>query len=538
MSETARSYTIASKKAGRRRRRRFASASRAVAFLFVGVAAVLLWMTRDSHELWRFLPSGQKVYVLASNPLATREELQFSRVWGAFPTPVVNEWRDRLSWEPSVPSWLLRHVLREQLVVTSASLDRGGDALITARMSRLGALITRMLPLLPQVERDHAGGLGLLRLDNPELYLAVRGRVLLASFSRDTLIRALTLTTGDTMDRRLYEDLAQGAGGSVRGALTLDPDDLLGSGFKSVQFALEVNAERASLASRFQIRDSARARFGPLLNGVTPQTLQPPPDGAVEISLDVGKPVREIWPSLGQALQIDWLSAAQWQEWERLDPPRRGARPDTAHLLTDLLGPLGPGVRLSCTKIDPNELIPFPRLAGTIDADAPALRTKLAGWPEPPPEAGPRDSFPRVDAEAGLMFLPVPGSPSIEPVGKIENSMFWIATDRATLEDAIKAGKSNRDLPQANLYVRVVPKLIINDLIESARLLAESGLLNGHTPASFEETAATWSRAAQTLREAELAVSVKQDVIELTLTLDCASTRAGTASASQRPRSG
>src|SRR5690606_31931966 len=92
--------------------------------------------------------------------------------------------------------------------------------------------------------------------------------------------------------------------------------------------------------------------------------------GMVRISMNLGVPLSQVADVLAAATGGD---ETLWQEWRRTPETTEGLLP---HLLTRLIDASGPGVALSITGADLNEMIPVPVVLWCADGD-PALVDEL-----------------------------------------------------------------------------------------------------------------------------------------------------------------
>lgn len=480
---------------------------------------VALWMTRNSYGAGEFIPAGMRYNVVLTDPVNGVQRIAQSNVWNAWPDvksreAVLNKLRE----DPGVPRWILNNLLTQRLYLAGDDVREYSDVLAITQMSRIGTLLERFLPYGADVEKDLAGGLNLRHVSSSDIYYAVRGRVLILSKKRDVLIRALTLRGGDSLTEEAIENLQREGAEDMRGTVQLAADDPLGDAFSSIAFAIRIDNDRAYAKCHAIIHDVARDRFGPLLNGAKPYALEQPIPGVIELSANFGKPLREVWASLGEALQISWLNAAQWQAWETLPAD---STPTMAHTITNMIGPLGPSMRLSCTGFDVNEMFPVPVLAGTLRIPANAV-PNLAALPPPPEGTNPWDSFARYNADKQLASIPLISGPSLEPAAKIAGRDLVIGTSRVAVEKIASEKPTTTELPeQANLYVRVIPTQVVREGVGALRLFAEMDMLRGYDLQSFDEAAKGWEASAARVQEVVLIASGTDEALDVELRVLC-----------------
>ncbi len=523
MSDSVRNYTgqVGSLKA-RRRRGDNRGLIRRIAFpLALILVIAFAWVTRDSYSVTQCMPGGQRICMVIADPMHARERVAASRVWRSIPAGEIKDTlSSALNQDQGIPDWILNNLFFERIYVSANDVHEFSDVLALSRMTRIGVLLERCHALVPGIEDDYAGGLRLRHVPDMGLFYAVRGRVLLFSPSREALIHALTLAKEQVVDGTTVADLTQAGTEDLRGTFALNPDDPFGEVFRSIAFAVRVDANAAQAKFRGRFRPESRDRFGPLFDGAAPVALAAPPEGMIQISADFGKPVRDVWSGLGQLFAIDWLSKSQWDAW---NSPKAEGAPGAGRFLTSLVGYTGPGIRLSVVDVDVNEIVPMPVLAGTLDADAGQLAA-LAAVPAPPDDALPWDSYPRYDEGKGLAYIPMIGGPSLEPAAAALEGQLLLCTSRVTTEELLAAPPASTALPSVgNVYVRVLPVPLTEAIIECGRLLTAFDGLRGYDKETFELAASRWRASAAAIDDVMALASVRDGALEVELRIACTS---------------
>jgi len=478
-----------------------------------------LWLTRDTNDVAEFMPAGLRYNVVLADPVNSRERVLKSAVWNAWPDAASRERvLEALRKDPGLPQWVMNNLVTERLYLLGSDVRDFSDMLAITRMSRIGTLLEKFHRISGGVTSDYAGGLRLRHAADGSIYYAVRGRVLLISTSRESLIRSLTLAPDTAVDEATHAELARDGVEDFRGTVELAEDDPLGDAFQSIAFAVRIDADKAYAKCHAIIRESARPRFGPLLNGAKPLPLEEPLPGPIELSANFGKPVREVWASLGEALQSSVINAAQWQTWES---GGEAGVPTNAQAITNMLGPLGPSIRLSFTGIDVNEMVPAPTIVGTF-ATPQGVVPALDKLPPPPADAKPWDSYPRYDAEAKLAHMPLIGGPSLEPTAMLAGRQLVISSSRSAAESLVKAMPAAATMPEeANLFIRVRPKPVVEEVTAALRLFAEVGMLRGYTLEEFDDASGTWAASAARVSEVVVIASGVENSIDAELRVLC-----------------
>jgi len=464
------------RKPGRRRRSHTGWGATLLVVILLGGGA-FWWLTRDTYPLARLIPAGQHYQLFADDVLTKRAKVAQSRLWQALPASL--GWADvpqNLARDFGMPEWVLNNLLPDQCYVSGNDLRSFGDVLFVTRTTRIGCLLAKVSRFLPKAEHDPAGGLHLRRLPEPGLYYAVRGRLLLVSPSRNALIRALTVRPEESLQDKAPEHWKVSGAEDLRGTIAPAPDDPLGRVFDSVSFALRLDSASAKMKCRGVLRPDLADRLGDLLAEVTPGTLRSPPEGMLRVSLNLGKPVQDLWAVAGQAVGKAELFGGLWEQWSTTPPD---APPGLPQIATALLGPLGPGVRFSWRGVDLNEMVPVPEIVAVFDAVPERLFEALAAIPPPPEGVQPWDTYPRYDAETKRVHVPMVGGPSIEPTAGPYGGALLVSSSR-TVGDALldRPPQDGTLSQQGNLYACVRLRPCVQTVNDVAALFAEHNLLN------------------------------------------------------------
>ncbi len=518
MTETVRSYSGGRKvratqiRYGRRRIGSYVT-SAAVVLLVLG-----LWTTRDSHQIETLIPADHAYQIATTDFLNKGERVAESRVWTALPSAWGLDVVPRhLSDKLGMPAWVLNNLLPGRTHVSGNDLKNFGDVLIVAKMTRIGCLLERFNGWIPGIEDDPAGGLELRHVLKADLYYAVRGRVLLVSRSRATLIRALTLRPEDALgEERLARVIEESGNEDVCGVVSISPDDPLGQVAAGASFALRIDPAAATLKCKLALRPDCAFADG-LFTDLGPQRLQTPPDGCVEISMNFNRSAGDVYGAVVKAAGHDEKMAELWQTWT--------SGSATGPLLTgvaQLLAPLGPGICLTWCGIDCNEMVPVPELVARFDAKPDVVLSAFEALPHPPEDARPWDPYFRYDAATGRLMIPSVGGPSMQPIAGMLGDSLLVSTSTRAAEPILSGDAAPKflDTP-GNLYVRVRPKQAAEAVVKAGELLAGAHLLKGYTPESYQQAAAPWLANASALEEVGALVACDKGEIMLTVGLVC-----------------
>lgn len=523
MSETPRTYAGLGRPLSQRRApgRRLGPG----AWMALGAVAVAvvygLWTTRDRYPMEEFIPAEQRLQIVVSDVLNKRGKIANSRVWEALPDAgELREITDLLNSEIALPGWVVNNLIGRECHLSANRLEGLEDAIFVTRMTPVGTLLERLNLFVPGIERDRAGGLHVRRLPEAGLYYAVRGRVLVVSPSRRALIYSLTLSEEErAVPGAVAAALAAAGSEDVSGTLRLDENEGLGRVFRSLSFALQFEPDRAGAKLRGVFRPEWEERLSALLDGAEPRPLAKPVEGRLMVSVDLGLEVKELWAALGEAFENLPISRDQWAEWERMEGKGAG-------VLTALLGPAGPGLRLTWQGVDLNEMIPVPKVVALAQGDEGAVRRVMEALPEPPSGPALVNPLPYFDREVGRAFVPSIGGPSMIPTVGLRDGTLLVSSGLG-VADALWAGDPDLGyLPDpGNIYVCLRPLPCVEAIVETGALLAENGLLKGHSPESFHNKAVQWMEKAATIREITLLAGLKEGQLEGEFHVLCAPLR-------------
>lgn len=522
MSKTLPRYTGSVSLKHRRRVRRHTRVAPVLLVFLVAVAAYIAWTTRDSHPLHEFIPAGQRFGIVFTDAIGRRAALAESRVWRAMPDKMgFAAIPEVLGRDFGMPEWVVNNLVPEQSYVTGNDLKRFRDTLFLSKMTRVGRLLEDLARWGPWTQGDYAGGLKLREWIRDDLYYAVRGRALIVSPSRDAIIRALTLREEDAIGAEAFAARMAGPdAGDLWGSVALAPDDPFGKVFRSARLGLRIGVRDVYLKCRATLTPVWQARLSPLLEGASPQPLATPLEGMLAISANFGKSLEGVHHGVSMALP--WPAPPENQ---RREPEQvlKATAPELAQMLTTLLGPSGPGFRLSWQGVDLNEIIPVPEIVGVFQTSDVDIAAMFEAFPPLPQDVHPWEPVPRYDPETKLVSLPLLSGPSFEPTFASYGGEL-LASNSRTVVEAFRARSATRNdtLPQpGNLFVKLYPLPCVQTVVEVGHMLAEVDMLGGFTRDSFEETAAAWLDQAGRIEEFSLLASWDGAAIVAEVTLRC-----------------
>lgn len=520
MSETPRLYTspggrpMSLSRRGRRRR--------IGRFLLIAMAIFLVWafwISRDTHPVAEFVPADRSIEAVLPHAAVARYRVAASHVWDGVPQALVASAPEAIAGNRGLPDWIVGNLIGGSAVVVADDVAAWNDAVFIARMTRAGCVIERFLRMRPANDSEWAGGLRLRYWEPGKLHYAVRGRTLIASPSRDALVAALTLTPERRVPVESVKTALSDTGSEdARGTWTLPPDSELGQIVEEVRFAVRVDENEATVRLRATFQPKVAAALEPHWASTEPVHLPEAIDGPFAVSAHLGASVEDTWRALSEIMDLRWLTAEQWQAWRR-----ESDGGSAAAILTGLLGPMGPAVRVTWMGIDMDEMSPTPILVGAIAGRRESAEALLASLPSP--DSGRRMAEARVtfDTTTGRIEAPLMSGPSMTPLGEWNGDAFYFSTSAAAAPEYLATGRTQtRPIKKpANLYARMDPEACMQMLVRAGRELAQSGMLRGQTPESFEEDAEVWMERAAVLEFVEGTAVVKHTHIEADLRVKC-----------------
>lgn len=477
MSETVRSFTGSDLAIHHRTHRSHRGTSRNIVLAAVVIFGLYsCYATRDSAPMEQFIPSSQAYHAFANDVQAKREAIASSALWNLLPPSMGGAaMAARIGQDVGMPDWILRNLIPSVVYVSGEDTANWSDVLLVSRMTRIGRVLCAFRCLLPGVEEDYAGGLRMAYVKEAQLHFAVRGRTLLASPSREAIIRSLTLEPKDAIKKgTMTAKSSSDDSGAIQGAVTLTAADPLGNILQGVSFALHADKARAQLKCRAVLSAAWQEKLGGLLAGLEPRDLTVPPEGPIQLSLDMNKPLCEFGAAVLDVFNQRAEFDRYWASWS-------ASAPMLSQVASTLLGPLGPGLRLSCQGMDLNEMIPVPKLIMAIDAPNDAIIGTYAKLP-PFPSPVPGDWIPHYDPEKRIVALSLIGGPSMEPAAGMAGSSLVLSNCRPLVENLMANPPKEDKLPRkANLYIRIAPRTSVEAAAGLVQLLAENHFVKGYS---------------------------------------------------------
>ena len=519
--ETIRSYSSNARRFLGTHRRRLLSLRWKLLLVACCFFAYAWWTTRDTFPMERLIPSDQKYQIYANDILSRRGTLAASQIWKAMPdSHGIVSIPEMLGRDLEMPAWLLNNLVPNACYVSGNDLKTFDDVLFVSRMTAFGCFLTKFRAWAPGISNEPAGGLNIDHHKGTNFYFAVRGRTLVLSRSRETLIHALTLRSEDGLPSGSIEQArAESGAEDLRGTVAFLPDDPLGNVFQSFSFAVRVEPAGARVKCRAALRPEWITAIGEDPASLKPMPLIAPPEGLAGLSMNLGRSVRDTWLLIGkfngQLPQYEQL----WDSWVGSSENASGP----LAIVMRTLGPLGPGIRFTWQGIDLNEIFPAPELVMTLDTDPAKLTTTFESLPPPPEGSQPWDTFPRYDAATKRVTAPMFGGPSLQPTAGLLGDTLLISSSQARAEALFAQSQPPQPLPQpGNLYVCAKPRLCFEAYLQLAQLLAENHLLkNGVTVETLPGAVAKWQTMFSVLENATLFSTYENGELTVELNATC-----------------
>ncbi len=484
-----------------------------------------LWVTRDTHSMAEVIPFDQTYNVYLRNVLEKRETVTDSDVWQLLPSRYnVSEISAMGTFEAGAPDWIINNLLHDVCHISGKDIHEFDDVLFATRMSRIGTLIEYVYDWFSPATRDYAGGLDMRMLPDGVGYYAVRGRILLVSRSRDALINALTLKTDQAIGLEAFNKAIQEMGAEdIHAHFDFDDSTVLGSYFDNVRIALMIEPKSAWLGCRITINEQTQRQFAPLLNGLQPVRLYEPPHGAVSLALNFNKPVADTWTALYDALDNGDSDAPHplsiFDTWFENDADEDAL--SFRHLISTLFEHVRNDLSLTLVRIDNFEMFPVPEIVAMADCNAVLIQSLLEAVPESHPAIDTTTSWPRRDSEAGLVYIPMLGGPALEPTLGILNNKLLFSTSNTLAREMLSSPIAN-SLPissPANIFLKMHPDILVNDIFETGLLLAQVGAIKGYTEPEYRQAGEYYVSVASSIEDVAALISHNAGDIHLDIKL-------------------
>lgn len=524
MSEAVRSYSDVTGASLRRRRKGFWR--RALIAALVVIIGTAWWVTRDTHAVWQVVPANHKAGIVFTDVNAQRARLADAAFWPLLPAEWgLDEVPDQLRSDFGLPPWVLNNLIGDVSYLFADDLEGLSDPCFVTRMSRFGTAMERLSRLARVTQRDHAGGLRMRSVPGTDLHYAVRGRLFIASPTREALVRALTLPDEAIWSRAEFQAAVEASReADLRIALRPDARDAAAAYAQAADIAVRFQPLGLEVSARVEPSREVATRLQPLaasLGNQPARALPAPPPGIIEIAANFGDTFAGTISALADVAGLDTPNARTWAAWAEAvhEAEDLAGLPDVPQMIAHLLGPAGPGIAISVTGVDPHEVAPVPILEAALDPQRvdpaawfatldPAVLA-IDGW----------ERVPQLDEARGLVFCRTIGGDSLTPAVARIGDRLYASTNLAHARAAVDAGGPiGRPLDSTgNLFMRIEPGPCVAALAALVMPIAEVGGIRGHDGASWTALMGDWQDYAARIDESTLVAALADGAIEASL---------------------
>jgi len=486
----------------------------------------VFWATRNNYDRSSFIPENPAVEIYIYDVVAKHSRIAVSNLGELIPESAqARQYWEKLSGELPAPEWLINNLSTDLCHLYGASFERPEEMIITTQMTRIGRIAEWVIRFYTDIEKDAAGGLNLYSVPNFNLYYAVRGRVLIASFSRNQLIRALTLRTEDTVTQeRLDENISKARVSDIFLCIP-ESESEPPLPFTNMEATIHIEPTNTVIAFQGVLAPEFITDYAPFMATVTPQKLPEPFDCMATAGINLGIPFRDIIEQLREVHPVfegmsDFLKSAPDSE------ATLSSVADITSLFREALRVTGSKTRIACFGMEPYEMLPMPYLAASFNADTDAV---LALFERIEPFSGvveEVDTTLRLDEDILLAYSPVIGGQAIKPTIASYGGGMLISSSATLARELTKSPQLLQTYSEeGNLYLAAKPYPVTVACVDAARELAFSGLLRGHNETSLNETAQPFLDAASKVDNITLFSSCNRGLIRMNMKLDMAASR-------------
>lgn len=483
-------------------RRRRGSPMLRLLFLIViiGAGSWVYWITRDTVPPHALVPSDAPLTITISDPMGVKEAFASSSIWEAsaiFDTRAADVQR-ALAEPIPLPPWVLNHVLGHKLYgYTFDSIDPT-HCVMLSKMTRVGVLLERgAIQFSDAITSDWAGGLKLRHVPEANLYYAVRGRMLVASGDRASLVRALTLRSTDTIGGAQYD--ANVAGANKGGIYFRIAEDDTIPWARDLDTVVRIDGKTVEAVSRGRMSAEWAHRLAPLMDRSKPLPLSHFDGDALSIALNVGKGAEEVVEGFSRAYDPE-SDNSYWAEWAR---PTSSDEPwSFGHFLAEILRDCEGELSLGWSDVNPDEIMPIPLVRlwaeGTLDVGR-----------FNPVSDEPHAAVPQASEGGDSVTLPMPGGASFQPRAHLSDGGVLITN----VGDGVPSTRTRGE--PGNLRIEIDPTRVATLVQQLGQPWADQGLLAGHTRGSFDALMDEWRDRAEPFESVLLHASIEAEMIVL-----------------------
>ncbi len=281
-----------------------------------------LWTTRDLYPVERFIPSSPAFEIFSPQLMQNYQNIIQFPLWNLVESSSsVYEIKKMLSDEQKIPLWIIKHLIYDFFYFSINDIHSFNNVLLIIRLSRIGCVIENFYSWTQPVEIDWAGGLNLKYIPEQKLYYSRKGRVLLLSTNRETLIQALTQEGNKRSQTILAKELLKNQGKHLAWGTLTPSHERFQELISSVHFYIGLTQNQLGLRCETQINPDPETPWSILLTEIVSASLREPADALFSISLDTGVPIKtwlrafEVIPQASIALPSSTTSELPFEEW-------------------------------------------------------------------------------------------------------------------------------------------------------------------------------------------------------------------------------
>ena len=203
-NDVIRNYTGKYGSIGRKRRRRRKQPKYGLYFLFIlfiaGIVAFEMWSTSDRYPMEHFVPTDQDYLFFINDIHTAGTQVASSQVWNALPESMHLGWvPTRINADFPIPDWVRNNFIDEKCCIAGNDFQEFSDEIFITKTTWIGSLIDDLYWLLPMIHKDNESEISIRKWPKGNRFFAVRGRVLIASPSREALVKLL-ISSRDSQD--------------------------------------------------------------------------------------------------------------------------------------------------------------------------------------------------------------------------------------------------------------------------------------------------------------------------------------------------
>ncbi len=269
-------------------------------FLFkIFILAIILlsicffWITRDLYPVEQFIPTSSVFQIFSPQLMQNYHTIVQSPLWElAEPSSTIYEIKKLLSDQQKVPLWIIKHLIYDSFYFSVSDLKTFKDALLIARLSRIGCIIEQIYSWTQPVETDWAGGINLRFIPKQKIYYSRKGRILLLSPNRDTLVQTITQKNNKKNQTVLASELLKNQEKHLAwGTFTPQHKEFQGL-VSQIHFYLALKQNQIGLKCETQIIPDTETPWTILLTDIVSKPIQEPIDTLLSCSIDTGVPIK------------------------------------------------------------------------------------------------------------------------------------------------------------------------------------------------------------------------------------------------------